>query len=169
MRTTHLIHDIRDTREEIIDLAEDLIRQNGYNAFSYSDIAAMLEVRPAAIHYHFPSKSDLGVAVIERELRQTHLAEELGMPYYAARHEGGAVAMADGPGAGLALMDVLEASGDLAEYHLLHAARADLLRRLGRRESLRKGTRRGADKAAALENVKSPRALTDEMRRRSKP
>jgi len=42
-----------------------------------------------------------------------------------------AVAMADGPGPGLALIDELAAGDDLANYHLLHAARADLLRRLG--------------------------------------
>jgi len=44
-----------------------------------------------------------------------------------------AVAMADGPEAGLALVDALDASGALREYHLLPATRADLLRRLGRR------------------------------------
>jgi RNA polymerase sigma-70 factor (ECF subfamily) len=43
-----------------------------------------------------------------------------------------AVAMVDGPEAGLALMDELDASGALAGYQHLHAARADLLRRLGR-------------------------------------
>jgi RNA polymerase sigma-70 factor (ECF subfamily) len=43
-----------------------------------------------------------------------------------------AVAMRDGPAAGLALIDALLASGDLAGYHLAHAARADLCRRLGR-------------------------------------
>jgi RNA polymerase sigma-70 factor (ECF subfamily) len=43
-----------------------------------------------------------------------------------------AVAMAEGPERGLALIDDLEAKGELAEYHLLHAARADLLRRDGR-------------------------------------
>ena len=42
-----------------------------------------------------------------------------------------AVAMADGPRQGLALIDELAAGDDLADYHLLHAARADLLRRLG--------------------------------------
>jgi RNA polymerase sigma-70 factor (ECF subfamily) len=42
-----------------------------------------------------------------------------------------AVAMTDGPGAGLALIEALAAAGDLDGYHLLHAARADLLRRLG--------------------------------------
>jgi RNA polymerase sigma-70 factor (ECF subfamily) len=43
-----------------------------------------------------------------------------------------AVAMRDGPAAGLALIDALLAHGELAGYHLAHAARADLLRRLDR-------------------------------------
>jgi RNA polymerase sigma-70 factor (ECF subfamily) len=45
-----------------------------------------------------------------------------------------AVAMADGPEAGLALVDALDASGALDDYPYLHATRADLLRRLDRRE-----------------------------------
>ena len=45
-----------------------------------------------------------------------------------------AVAMADGPEAGLALVDALDAAGALAGYHLLPATRADLLRRLDRRD-----------------------------------
>jgi RNA polymerase sigma-70 factor (ECF subfamily) len=43
-----------------------------------------------------------------------------------------AVALADGPAVGLAMMDALAAAGDLDGYPYLHAARADLLRRLGR-------------------------------------
>lgn len=43
-----------------------------------------------------------------------------------------AVAMRDGPAAGLELVDELLARGELHDYHLSHAARADLLRRLGR-------------------------------------
>ncbi len=43
-----------------------------------------------------------------------------------------AVAMRDGPAAGLALIDAILAQGDLEEYHLAHSARADLCRRLGR-------------------------------------
>ncbi len=42
-----------------------------------------------------------------------------------------AVAMLEGPQAGLALIDAIAANGDLDSFHLLHAARADLLRRLG--------------------------------------
>jgi RNA polymerase sigma-70 factor, ECF subfamily len=43
-----------------------------------------------------------------------------------------AVAMAEGPASGLALIDAILARGELADYHLAHAARADLCRRLGR-------------------------------------
>ncbi|MGH6945133.1 MAG: RNA polymerase sigma factor [Geminicoccaceae bacterium] len=43
-----------------------------------------------------------------------------------------AVAMRDGPAAGLALIDAILARGDLEDYHLAHSARADLCRRLGR-------------------------------------
>ena len=43
-----------------------------------------------------------------------------------------AIAMRDGPQPGFALIEALVARGDLAEYHLAHAARADLCRRLGK-------------------------------------
>jgi len=48
-----------------------------------------------------------------------------------------AVAMRDGPAAGLALMEPLLKGGGLADYHLAHAARADLCRRLGRKADAR--------------------------------
>ncbi|MFZ0500093.1 MAG: RNA polymerase sigma factor [Steroidobacteraceae bacterium] len=53
-----------------------------------------------------------------------------------------AVAMRDGPGAGLALVDGLLARGELADYRLAHAARADLCRRLGRPAEARDSYRR---------------------------
>jgi RNA polymerase sigma-70 factor, ECF subfamily len=53
-----------------------------------------------------------------------------------------AVAMRDGPAAGLALIDGLLADGALANYHLAHAARADLCRRLGRPAEARKSYER---------------------------
>jgi RNA polymerase sigma-70 factor (ECF subfamily) len=49
-----------------------------------------------------------------------------------------AVAMRDGPAAGLAMLDAILAGGELAEYHLAHAARADLCRRLGRSAEAKK-------------------------------
>ncbi|HUP00969.1 MAG TPA: RNA polymerase sigma factor [Gemmatimonadota bacterium] len=48
-----------------------------------------------------------------------------------------AVAMRDGPAAGLALVDAILARGDLADYHLAHSARAELCRRLGRKAEAR--------------------------------
>ena len=48
-----------------------------------------------------------------------------------------AVAMRDGPAAGLALIDAILGRGDLSDYHLAHSARADLCRRLGRRQEAR--------------------------------
>lgn len=56
----------RDTSEAILNAAEDLLQRRGYNAFSYHHIAVQLGVRNAAIHYHFPSKEDLGVALVRR-------------------------------------------------------------------------------------------------------
>jgi RNA polymerase sigma-70 factor (ECF subfamily) len=53
-----------------------------------------------------------------------------------------AVAMRDGPAAGLALIDRIMARGDLADYHLAHSARADLHRRLGQTEEARAAYRR---------------------------
>jgi RNA polymerase sigma-70 factor, ECF subfamily len=53
-----------------------------------------------------------------------------------------AVAMRDGPLAGLALIEAILGRGDLADYHLAHAARADLYRRLGRREEAKSAYRR---------------------------
>lgn len=48
-----------------------------------------------------------------------------------------AIAMRDGPAAGLALIDALLARGELADYHIAHSARADLCRRLGRVDDAR--------------------------------
>lgn len=60
----------RDTKREILDAAEAMLQERGFNAFSYHHIAERLGVKNAAIHYHFRSKGDLGVAVIERYRRR---------------------------------------------------------------------------------------------------
>jgi RNA polymerase sigma-70 factor (ECF subfamily) len=58
-----------------------------------------------------------------------------------------AIAMADGPEAGLALVDELEQGGALRDYYLLPATRADLLRRLGRCEQARVAYQRALELA----------------------
>ena len=68
-----------------------------------------------------------------------------------------AVAMVDGPQQGLALIDTLDAAGDLDNYHLLHAARADLLRRIGSSEE----AARSYTRALALVSNESERRFLE--------
>jgi RNA polymerase sigma-70 factor, ECF subfamily len=56
-----------------------------------------------------------------------------------------AIAMAEGPQAALAIIETLVADGDLKGYHLLHAARADMLRRLGSKDEAVKSYRRALE------------------------
>jgi RNA polymerase sigma-70 factor (ECF subfamily) len=58
-----------------------------------------------------------------------------------------AVAMRDGPKAGLALIDAIFARGDLTDYHLIHSARAELCRRLGRMRDARTSYERALELA----------------------
>ncbi len=68
-----------------------------------------------------------------------------------------AIAMRDGPAAGLALVDAILARGDLAEYRLAYAARAELCRRLGHREQ----ARRSFERALALTRQEPERRLIE--------
>lgn len=54
------------TSDDILDCAQTLIMKGGYNGFSYADIAAVVGIRKASIHHHFPSKADLVRALISR-------------------------------------------------------------------------------------------------------
>src|SRR5207237_9593829 len=64
-------------------------------------------------------------------VRLYDLLERLQPSPVVSLNRAAAVAMVDGPRPALALLDALAAAGDLDRYHLLHSARADLLRRLG--------------------------------------
>jgi TetR/AcrR family transcriptional regulator, transcriptional repressor for nem operon len=55
-----------NTKRAILDLAETLLQDKGFNGFSYTHIANELGVKNAAIHYHFPTKEDLGCAIVQR-------------------------------------------------------------------------------------------------------
>lgn len=57
-----------DMREAILDAAESRMRQGGYHGFSFRDLAADVGVKSASVHYHFPTKADLGAAAAERYL-----------------------------------------------------------------------------------------------------
>lgn len=56
----------QDTAGRILDIAERLVQTRGFNAFSYADIAAALNVTKASLHYHFPTKAKLGERLVER-------------------------------------------------------------------------------------------------------
>ncbi len=58
------------TRGAIMDAAERLLRSKGYSAFSYADLAETVGIRKASIHHYFPTKEDLGVAIVEDYVRQ---------------------------------------------------------------------------------------------------
>lgn len=66
-----------DTREQIMDRAAQLLMSRGFNGFSYRDIATHLGVKNAAVHYHFPAKADLALALIDeyRKTLRRHTAE----------------------------------------------------------------------------------------------
>ena len=55
-----------DTARRALDVAERLVQTRGFNGFSYADIAESLGVTKASLHYHFPTKADLGRRLIER-------------------------------------------------------------------------------------------------------
>lgn len=54
------------TSDEILTSAQKLITAGGYNGFSYADIAALVGIRKASIHHHFPSKVDLVRTLMQR-------------------------------------------------------------------------------------------------------
>ncbi len=55
-----------DTAQRILDIAERLVQTRGFNGFSYADIAGALAVTKASLHYHFPTKAELGTRLIAR-------------------------------------------------------------------------------------------------------
>ncbi len=52
--------------QRILEIAEQLVQTRGFNGFSYADVAEKLHVTKASLHYHFPSKAELGRALVER-------------------------------------------------------------------------------------------------------
>lgn len=55
--------------ERILDEAQLLVQQRGFNAFSFRDLTQTLGMTNAGIHYHFPTKVDLGRAMVARYRR----------------------------------------------------------------------------------------------------
>ena len=52
--------------ERIVNVAEVLIQEVGYNGFSFEDVAKQVGIRKPSIHHHFATKVDLGLTVVQR-------------------------------------------------------------------------------------------------------
>jgi RNA polymerase sigma-70 factor (ECF subfamily) len=113
-----------DRREiaEGVPLLESALREGATGEYA-------LQAAIAALHARAPRVEDTDWAQISR--LYDALLQKQPSPVVEL-NRAVAVAMAQGPSSGLALIDQLEAKGELAGYHLLPAARADLLRRDGR-------------------------------------
>jgi len=105
---------------EALPLVEEALR-GGPGAFA-------LQAAIAAVHCQAGRAEDTDWPQI---VRLYDLLERLQPSPIVSLNRAVAVAMVDGPHQGLALIDALASAGDLENYHLLHAARADLLRRVG--------------------------------------
>lgn len=53
-----------DRRQDILQHASGLLRTRGFNAFSHRDLAERTGIKSSSIHYHFPTKQDVGIALI---------------------------------------------------------------------------------------------------------
>jgi RNA polymerase sigma-70 factor (ECF subfamily) len=107
---------------EGLALVEDALRADPFGAYT-------LQAAIAGVHARAARAADTDwreIAALYALLAARHPS-----PVVALNHAA-AVAMAEGPAEGLRRLDALAAGGTLAGYHLLPAARADLLRRLGR-------------------------------------
>jgi RNA polymerase sigma-70 factor (ECF subfamily) len=140
-----LLHDSRRDARTSADGELVLLEDQDRAAWDGAKIAEGLHILRRALSFRRPGPYQLqaAIAAVHAEARapaETDWREIAGLYRELARHEPSpvvelnravAVAMAEGPEAGLAIIDRLRG---LERYHLLHAARADLLRRLGRRE-----------------------------------
>jgi len=126
----------RDAIAEGIGLVERALRRRTPGPYQ-------LQAAIAAVHAEAPTAADTDwtqIAALYRELYR------LVPSPVVALNEAVAVGMAEGLDEGLRRVDALVASGELTGYHLLPAARADLLRRMGRRRE----AARAYDEALAL-------------------
>ena len=56
---------MENREQNILDAAEALVRERGYNGFSFREVAKEVGIKSSSVHYHFPSKEDLGAAIAE--------------------------------------------------------------------------------------------------------
>src|SRR5271156_6112888 len=59
----------RDTRSELIQVAQDVIQTKGFYAFTFQELSDRLKIRKSSIHYYFSSKADLGIEIVELRIK----------------------------------------------------------------------------------------------------
>jgi len=112
---------VRDQIEEGLSRVDAALRSGPAGPYS-------IQAAIAALHASAPSAADTDwrqIAALYALLLRHEDSEVVELNYAVA------IAMVDGPAEGLLLVDAIAARGALRDYHLLHAVRADLLRRLG--------------------------------------
>lgn len=87
----------QNRHEQILDVAEAIVRSRGFNAFSYADIAAQLGASKASLHHHFATKADLGLQLITRfsrnvlaamqDIDESHSSNLIKLREYARMYE----------------------------------------------------------------------------------
>jgi len=143
----------RWNREQIVEalpLVEEALR-GGPGPFA-------LQAAIAALHCQAARAEDTDWPQI---VRLYDLLEQMQPSPIVSLNRAVAVAMVNGPRAGLALIDAIAATGDLDSFHLLHAARADLLRRAG---SLAEAAKSYARALALVTNESERRFLERRLR-----
>lgn len=153
-----LLHDAR--RDARLDEAGDLIilEEQDRSLWNRGQIAEALPlVEEAGRNGSGPFTLQAGIAAVHCQAEKPEstdwrrivllydLLERLQPSPIVSLNRAVAIAMADGPRAALGIIDTLVASGDLENYYLLHAAHADLLRRMGSFEEAAKSYRRALE------------------------
>lgn len=54
---------VKDRKRQILELTEEYVEREGFDSFSYHQLSHRLGISTASLHYHFPKKEDLGVAL----------------------------------------------------------------------------------------------------------
>ena len=146
----------REAIREGIALTESALRDGGPGLYA-------LQAAIAAVHAEAPRPEATDWRQIVALYRE--LLDRFPSPVIELNHAA-AVAEASGPEAGLRLLDDLAARGELSDYHLLPAARAGLLARLGRRSEAAEAY---AKALALVSNELERRFLDQELARLSAP
>ena len=72
-----------DRKEQILDVAGELLQTRSFSAFSYQDISDRIGISKASIHHHFPTKEDLGKALaVKYRISQKNALEEISQKYH---------------------------------------------------------------------------------------